>query len=265
MTADEGENIAAGATIGTALVTGAGRRIGRAIALALGRLGFAVAVHYRRSAEPAEAVAAAIRAEGGRAAIFAADLADGAQAAALVARAGAALGPLTCLINNASLFEMDTVETATLESWDNHLDLNLRAPFLLAQAFARQLPAGAQGNIINLIDMRVWKPTPYFASYTVSKAGLWMLTRTLAMALAPRVRVNGIGPGPTLKSTRQSPAQFARQVARTPLGHGASPEEICDGVRYILSARAMTGQMIALDGGQHLPSGPLHPSAAEDE
>ncbi len=238
---------------GSALITGAARRIGRAIALDLARAGWPVCVHYNASAAEAEAVVADIRAAGGRAVALAADLADANAVQRLIPAAAAALGPLACLVNNASLFEIDTVETATVASWDQHLDTNLRAPFLLAQAFARQLPPGIEGNIINLIDMRVWKLTPRFTSYTISKAGLWTLTQTLAMALAPAIRVNGIGPGPSLPSARQTAEQFARQVARTPLQRGAGPAEICAAVRFLLASPSITGQMLALDGGQHLP------------
>jgi NAD(P)-dependent dehydrogenase (short-subunit alcohol dehydrogenase family) len=235
-----------------ALVTGAGKRVGRAIALMLGREGWDVAVHYRRSRDEAEAVVRDIVAGGRRAVAVSADLAREEETAALVTRAATALGPLGCLVNNASVFEDDLTLTATRASWDRHLETNLRAPFLLMQGFARQVPPDAQGAIVNLLDQRVWSLTPYFISYTLSKAGLWALTQSMALALAPRIRVNGIGPGPTLPSPRQTEAQFQRQQALMPLGHGTSPEEIAEAVRFILGARAMTGQMIALDGGQHL-------------
>ncbi|AUX41949.1 short-chain dehydrogenase [Sorangium cellulosum] len=237
----------------TALVTGAGKRIGRAIALGLARDGWAVAVHYHRSAAEAEAVVDAITGAGGKAAAVAADLRSEPETGSLVERAAGALGAaLGCLINNASLFEFDAAETATRASWDAHMEVNLRAPFVLSQAFARQLPEAARGAIINVIDQRVLNLTPHFVSYTVSKSGLWTLTRTLAMALAPRIRVNGIGPGPALPSAYQEPDQFARQAARMPLGRGTTPEEITDAVRFLLSAPSITGQMLALDGGQHL-------------
>ena len=236
----------------TALVTGAARRIGRAIALDLARHGWAVAVHYHRSEEDAAEVVRRIAAEGGRAASLRADLAREEEAASLVERAAAELGPLTCLVNNASLFELDLADTVTRASWDAHLETNLRAPFVLTQAFARQLPEGESGHVINLLDQRVWNLTPYFVSYTVSKTGLWTLTRSLALALAPRIRVNAVGPGPALRSPRQAEADFARQCEATPLKRGTTPEEICDAVRFILAAPALTGQMIALDGGQHL-------------
>lgn len=237
---------------GVALVTGGALRIGRAIALDLARHGWAVAVHYNRSRADADEVVRTIRAAGGRAAAVAADLADHDATAALVPKAAQALGPVTLLVNNASVFENDRIESATLESWDQHIDVNLRAPFFLTQAFARQVPESADGNVINVIDMRVWRLTPFFSSYTVSKAGLWTLTQTLALALAPRIRVNGIGPGPVLRNPRQTQAQFDRQWSSTPLRRGATPDEIAAAVRFILAAPAMTGQMIALDGGQHL-------------
>jgi NAD(P)-dependent dehydrogenase (short-subunit alcohol dehydrogenase family) len=183
----------------------------------------------------------------------------------LVPSAAALVGPIGTLINNAACFEHDTILNATLESWTLQLDVNLRAPFFLAQSFARALPEGMSGNIINLIDMRVWKPTPHFASYTVSKSGLWLLTQTLAMALAPRIRVNGIGPGPTLPSTHQSESAFARQTAALPLRRAPTPADIAAGVRYILEAESLTGQMLALDGGQHLPSPPLSAPNGDDE
>ncbi len=235
-----------------ALVTGAGQRIGRACALALAADGYAVAVHYQRSGKAAEAVAASIREAGGNAIAVAADLADEHATAALLPRAADALGPIGVLVNNASVFDGDTVESATEESWHRHLAVNLRAPFVLIQQFVRQLPADAGGNVVNLLDERVWSLTPYFVSYTVSKAGLWTLTQTMALALAPRIRVNGIGPGPTLPSPRQSHAQFLEQCRGMPLRRGTAPEEIAAALRFILAAPAMTGQMIALDGGQHL-------------
>ncbi len=234
------------------LVTGGAKRIGRAIALALARDGWSVAIHYNGSRREADAAVREIAALGGRAVAIKADLGREAQAAGLVSRAARAVGPLTCLINNASVFERDEADSTTRASWDRHMEINLRAPFVLMQHFARQLPRGRQGNVVNLIDQRVWSLTPHFVSYTVSKAGLWTLTQTMALALAPRIRVNGIGPGPTLPSPRQSAAQFRRQCAAMPLGRGTTPAEIADAVRFVLAAPAMTGQMIALDGGQHL-------------
>jgi len=235
-----------------ALVTGGARRIGQALALALAGDGFAVAVHHRNSHAAAEDLVALIRNKGGAAVALAADLGDEAAVRTLLSRAEQALGPIGCLVNNAGVFASDTVETVTRQSWELHLAVNLRAPFLLIQDFATRLPKSASGVVVNLLDQRVWSLTPYFVSYTLSKAGLWTLTQTMALALAPRIRVNGIGPGPALPSPRQSAEEFARQCATMPLRRGTSPQEIATALRFILSAPAVTGQMIALDGGQHL-------------
>jgi NAD(P)-dependent dehydrogenase (short-subunit alcohol dehydrogenase family) len=235
-----------------ALVTGGARRIGRALVLALAEDGFAVAIHHHNSHEEAEALAAGIVRAGGKAVALTADLADEGAVDQLLPRAAAALGPIGCLVNNASIFENDTAATASRDSWDRHLAVNLRAPFVLMQSFARHLPAEAGGVIVNLLDERVWNLTPYFVSYTLSKAGLWNLTQTMALALAPRIRVNGIGPGPTMPSPRQSGAQFLDRCRKMPLRRGTSPDEIAAALRFILAAPAMTGQMIALDGGEHL-------------
>jgi NAD(P)-dependent dehydrogenase (short-subunit alcohol dehydrogenase family) len=239
-----------------ALVTGGARRLGRAAALALAEAGFDVAIHYATSAAAAEETAAAIRARGRRAVTLRADLAREAEVARLVPDASAALGPLGVLVNNASTFERDEWHDATRESWDAHLEPNLRAPFLLTQAVAKALPEAAEGVVVNLLDQRVWSLTPHFVSYTVSKAALWTLTQTLALALAPRIRVNGIGPGPALPSPRQTQEQFDRQCRSVPLRRGTSPDEVAAALMAILSLPSMTGQMIALDGGQHLQWSP---------
>ena len=240
---------------GVALVTGAGQRIGRAIALELGAQGWTVAIHHRRSEAAVEDTAAMIRAQGGSAELFAADLADEAQVTALASQVAADLGPITCLVNNASLFEHDGATTVTQQSWDRHFAINLRAPFVLIQAMAAGLPEGATGNVINLLDERVWNLTSEFVSYTLAKSGLWTLTQTMAMALAPHIRVNGIGPGPVLASKNQTPEQFADQVASTPLKQATPVEKIAEAVTFILGSPTMTGQMIALDSGQHLDRG----------
>ena len=248
-----------------ALVTGGAKRLGRAIVLGLAEAGFDLAVHYAGSAAEAEDTAGTIRAMGRRAVTLRADLAREAEAEALLPAAMAALGPLGVLVNNASTFERDEWHDATRESWDAHLEPNLRAPFALIQAFARALPKGAEGVVLNMLDQRVWSLTPHFVSYSVSKAGLWALTQSMALALAPRIRVNGIGPGPALPSPRQSQAQFDRQAASVPLRHGTSPEEIGRAAVAILALPAMTGQMIALDGGQHLQWSPASPAAELEE
>ena len=234
------------------LVTGAAKRLGRAIALDLAAAGWNVAIHYNGSAADAEEVAAEIRAKGCKGALVQADFAREEETATAVPAAAKAIGPLTALINSASLFENDDWRSATRQSWDDHMEANLRAPFLLAQMFAKQLPREEKGNIINIIDQRVLKPTPQFLSYSLSKAGLYWLTTTLAQGMGPNIRVNAVGPGPTLKNPRQSDADFNRQRDATILKHGADPADICGAVRYLLSADAVTGQMLAVDGGQHL-------------
>ena len=239
-----------------ALVTGGAKRLGRAIVLELARQGFDVAIHYAGSIADAEDTGATVRSLGRKAVSLSADLRDEEQTAQLMPRATEALGPIGVLVNNASRFERDEWDTVTRETWDSHTAIHLRAPFVLIQAFAKALPATAEGVVINMIDQRVWSLTQHFVSYTLSKAGLWTLTQTMALALAPRIRVNGIGPGPALPSPRQSQAQFDRQSASVPLRHGTSPEEIGRAVAMILSLPAMTGQMIALDGGQHLQWAP---------
>lgn len=239
-----------------ALVTGGARRLGRASALALAGAGFDIAIHHRDSLEDAKATQQAVEALGRRAVLLHADLAVEAQVARLVPDATAALGPVGVLLNNASTFERDEWQDATRESWDQHIEPNLRAPFVLMQAMALALPAQAKGVVINMLDQRVWSLTPHFVSYTVSKAALWALTQSMALALAPRIRVNGIGPGPAMPSVRQSPEHFAQQCASVPLAHGTSAEEVAEAVLSILRLPAMTGQMIALDGGQHLQWSP---------
>lgn len=236
-----------------ALITGAARRIGRAIAADLARDGWAVAIHYRNSSAEAESLCRDIAASGGQAVALAADLGDIAAVRALPGRCRAALGAApTCLVNNASEFLLDSLQSLDEATWQTHQDINLKAPVFLAQAMLDALPEGTGGNIINIIDQRVWKLTPDFFSYTISKAGLWTATRTLAQALAPRIRVNAIGPGPVLRSIHQTESEFATEQASTLLGTGPSPEEIASAVRFILSSPSMTGQMIALDAGQHL-------------
>ena len=249
-----------------ALITGGARRIGRVLARRFAADGWDVAIHFRSSGADAEALASEISATGTNAAAIQADLASVSDVRGLVDQCKDMLGPPICLINNASDFQFDSVQTLTEESWSRHVDVNLKAPVFLAQAMVANLPAGVQGNIINIIDQRVWRLTPEFFSYTVSKAGLWSATRMMAQALAPHVRVNAIGPGPVLQSIHQTPDDFAKEAASTPLGRGTSPDEIADAIRFILDAPAMTGQMIALDGGQHLDwSGAESPAALVSE
>ena len=248
-----------------ALVTGGGHRVGRGIALDLADHGWSVAVHYNRSADAAEEVAAAIREKGAEAVTVGGDLSRESDVIGLVDQAAAALGPLGLLVNNASVFERDTALTATRESWDTHMETNLRAPFVMMQALARQRPQGASAVIVNIIDQRVWNLTHDFTSYTLSKAGLWALTQTMALSLAPEIRVAAIGPGPVLPSTRQSDEQFRRQWESMPLARGAMPSEIAAAVRFIVETPSYTGQMLALDGGQHLNWAPLASGALAEE
>ena len=236
----------------TALITGAARRIGRAIAVDLAAHGWRVGLHYRRSGEEAERLAEEINRDGGSAAALSGNLANLDDVRALVERCTEALGAPCCLVNNAAEFFPDTITSVTSSSWETHLDVNLKAPVFLAQALYLNLPDGVQGNVINIVDQRVWRPTPEFFSYTISKAGLWTATQTLAQAMAPRVRVNAIGPGPVLKSVHQTDKDFEAEKTATLLGCGPTLPEIARAVRFILDTPSMTGQMIALDGGQHL-------------
>lgn len=246
----------------TALVTGGARRLGRAMALSLAEAGHDVAIHYAGSVEEAEATAQDIRAFGRRAVTLQADLLDEAATQALLPRAVEALGqPVTVLVNNASVFEYDNMQSMTRTSWDRHMDSNLRAPVVLTQALAAQMPPAepdengepqARGLVVNMVDQRVQKLTPEFMSYTLAKMGLWAFTRTAAQALAPHVRVNAIGPGPTMQGARQSDSHFERQRKATVLGRGADAKGIVQALEYFLNARAVTGQLICVDGGQHL-------------
>ena len=237
---------------GPILITGSAKRIGRQLALELAGIGHDIAVHCNHSIVEAREVAKLIGDMGRRCIIVQGDLFLADTPERLIAEAADGLGGLSGLINNASIFEPDEVGAITTQSWARHQDTNLRAPVMLAQAFAKQLAEGAHGNIINIIDQRVWKLNPKFFSYTASKSALWTVTRTLAQALAPRIRVNAIGPGPALPNIRMDEEEFAKQSRLTLLGRGTSPAEISAAVKFILSQPALTGQMIVLDGGQHL-------------
>lgn len=245
-----------------ALVTGAAIRLGREIALYLAQKGYDVAVHYAASEAGAHETVAGIKAMGLNSVALQADLLSDVGSQPLIARAGKALGgPLTLLVNNASIFEHDTIDTATRSSWDRHMESNLRAPFVLTQEFAKQAPKAqadakgepvAQGLVVNMLDQRVRKLTPDFMSYTLAKMGLWALTQTAARALAPDIRVNAIGPGPTVQGVRQSTQHFTRQRAATVLERGSNPSDITAALGYFIAAPAVTGQLLCVDGGQHL-------------
>ena len=236
----------------TLLVTGGGQRIGRAICLAMAKDGWQVAVHYNNSLVEANNVVNEITDSGNIALAVQADLMDEEAASSLISNISDKLSPVTAVINNASVFDADTVESVTKDSWDRHLAINLRAPFLLTQSLEKNLNKDQNGNIINILDQRVENLTPYFTSYTVSKSALWTLTKTTAAARAPNIRVNAIGPGPTLPSMRQSQSQFEKQVSLTPLAVQVKLEEICRAVKFILATRSMTGQLLSIDSGQHL-------------
>jgi NAD(P)-dependent dehydrogenase (short-subunit alcohol dehydrogenase family) len=235
---------------GVALVTGAGQRIGRAIATALAGAGYSIAIHCRRSKDEAKSLATEIAKAGGRSAIVVADLADEKAVAQLIPESAAAIGPLSLLVNSAAVFEPDRIGSLDRARWDRQFAINLIAPVFLTDAFAAQAPDGA--SIVNLVDQRVFKLTPHFLSYTLTKSALAAATHTLAQALAPKIRVNGIAPGPTLPSSRQDPAEFARQAARLPLGHGPTPDDISQAVLFLASARSTTGVIVSVDGGQHI-------------
>ena len=240
------------ASRGAALITGGARRIGRVLVTAAADAGFDVAIHVRSVDDEAETAAAEVRARGRKSAILTCDLRKESATVALVGEAEAELGPVTLLVNCASVFEEDAFADMNRASWDAHMETNLRAPLVLAQAFARRLPADREGLIVNVLDQRVLNPTPEFFSYSLSKAALWDATRILAQALAPRVRVNGIGPGPTLPSTYQDQAAFDVEAAATLMGRSVPPSQIALALRYLIDATSVTGQMIAVDSGQHL-------------
>ncbi|WP_313665259.1 SDR family oxidoreductase [Shinella sp.] len=236
----------------TALVTGGAKRIGKAIVEDLAANGFAVAIHANTSLDDAEALAATIRARGQMASAVQCDLADGAATAGLIAATCQALGPLDLIVNNASLFKPDTVAAFDDALWDRHFAVHVKAPSILARDFVRQLPEGVTGSIVNIIDQRVWNPTPRYYSYTLSKSALWMATRTMAQSFAPQVRVNAIGPGPSLPNERQTDEAFRTQIDGLILRRGPDLGEFGRTVRFLFDTPSITGQMIALDGGQHL-------------
>lgn len=235
-----------------ALITGSARRIGKCLVERLSASGYEIAIHCDRSAKEAEILAHNVTVNGGKAVVVKADLADQAAVDGLMSQAGAALGSLTVLINNAALFEPDNLMSLDRRLWERQLAVNLSAPIFLTREFAHQLPVNARGSVINIIDQRVLHPGPSFFSYTLAKSALWNATRTMAQALAPSIRVNAIGPGPTLPSSRQREGDFLRQSAALPLGRGPEPDAISDAALYLLEAGSVTGQFLAVDGGQHL-------------
>lgn len=236
----------------TVLVTGGARRIGRAIVEGLAEAGFSIAIHANASIEDAEKLATQLGARGTRAIAVSADLRDENAARDMIRRANDVLGGLDLLVNNASIFEKDSLTDFTKDLWDRHFDIHVRAPSILVSEFAKLVPENGRGLVVNIIDQRVWAPTPGFYTYTLSKAALYMATKTMAMSLAPRIRVNAIGPGPTLANERQSPEDFARQSGAVMLGKGPDLDEFARTIMYFYETPSVTGQMIAIDGGQHL-------------
>jgi len=236
----------------TALVTGGAARIGAAIVADLARHDFAVAIHTNSSLQPAETLASEIRSNGGRAAVITGDLTNPSDCDKMIRAAVEAVGPLDLLVNNASIFHDDSIDDFSSDSFDRHFAVHVKAPSILISGFALQLPAEQQGLVVNVIDQRVWKLTPRFYSYTLSKSALWTATQTLAQALAPKIRVNAIGPGPTLKGARQTEEDFTAQLDGLILKAGPALDEFGATVRFLFDTPSITGQMIALDGGQHL-------------
>ncbi len=235
-----------------ALVTGGARRVGRAISLKLAEAGYAVAIHCNTSVDEAEALAQEIIAAGGRAVVISADLVDPVSVEAIIPAAAAQLGPVMLLVNNASMFANDSITSIDVPTWNRQFSVNIRAPSVLAGMMATALPQGMEGAIVNILDQRVWKLTPEYYSYTLSKAAMWAATQTMAQAFAPRIRVNAVGPGPTMANVHDGEALFQQEAAGTLLGHAIAPEEIADAVLYLATARSITGQMLAVDSGQHL-------------
>ena len=247
---------------GSAFITGAATRIGKEMALGLAAQGKNIVVHYMNSKKEAEQVVIEAKSYGVRAECIKADLLKDSEVSGLISAASSLIGnPLDVLVNNASIFEYDNVETASLDSWNRHIGTNLKAPLFLMQEFSRQVPDGivdskgeylSQANIVNIVDQRVLKKTPEFFTYSLAKMGLWSLTQTAAQALAPKIRVNAIGPGPTIQGHRQKEDHFKKQRKNTVLKRGSAPNEILAALTFILNTPSITGQLICIDGGQHL-------------
>ena len=236
----------------SALITGGARRIGAALAEHLSKAGYAVVIHCLHSIDEAEHLALRIRDDGGKASIVTGDLADRDVLERLVGEAANKVGPLSLLVNSASVFDTDSLETLGFDAWQRNFDINLRAPIFLARKFAEQAKKLTDPSIINLVDHRVLKLTPQHFSYTLSKSALYTATVTMAQAFAPHVRVNAIGPGPTLPNEHDGEAGLTREIAGIPLMHGVSPDDIAEAALYLAKARSVTGQLIAVDAGQHI-------------
>tara|TARA_X000000368_G_scaffold257221_1_gene203300 strand:+ start:728 stop:1510 length:783 start_codon:yes stop_codon:yes gene_type:complete len=239
-------------TPGVAIVTGGSKRIGKSIVKKLSFLGWKVIIHYNSNKNDALSLQKEIQKKGGAASIIKANLNSSKATEELISKSEKKFGKLTLLVNNASIFENDSVHSLTIDTWDIHNNVNTKAPLLLSQSFAKLLPKKEPGVIINIIDQRVFSPRPDFISYSSSKNSLFWLTKVLAQALSPKIRVCAIGPGPTLKGARQTDNDFKNQSQSVPLGNGSSPEDISQAIEFILNASSFTGQMITLDGGEHL-------------
>ena len=239
-------------TPGVAIVTGGSKRIGKSIVKKLSFLGWKVIIHYNSNKNDALSLQKEIQKKGGAASIIKANLNSSKATEELISKSEKKFGKLTLLVNNASIFENDSVHSLTIDTWDIHNNVNTKAPLLLSQSFAKLLPKKEPGVIINIIDQRVFSPRPDFISYSASKNSLFWLTKVLAQALSPKIRVCAIGPGPTLKGARQTDNDFKNQSQSVPLGNGSSPEDISQAIEFILNASSFTGQMITLDGGEHL-------------
>lgn len=237
---------------GVALITGAADRIGAAMAKALAADGYQTIIHFNSSGEKAQNLASEIIKNGGSARVIGADLLKSDARNSLISNATDLFGPLDVLINNASIFQPDSIHALSPDLWQKHFSIHAETPVFLASAFAQQLPKDRTGNVINMIDQRVWALKPTFFSYTLSKSALWTATQTMAQSLAPQIRVNAIGPGPTIKNIHQNQDDFEKEIEALPLKVGPQLDEICNAVRFILDAPSMTGQMVALDGGEHL-------------
>lgn len=237
-----------------ALVTGATRRIGLSIAECLAAKGYYLALHCNETAyEETKEAAGRLVERGSKTLVIPADLLDPAAPARIMKAAVNAFGSLDLLVNNASIFEEDSAFALDLDLWERLLAINLRAPLLLAQEFVRQVPEGSAAAVVNIIDQRVWRPTPQFFSYSVTKSALWWATQTMAQTFAPRgIRVNAVGPGPVLPNEPQGAKGFAAEVAGVPLKRAVAEAEIAEAVLYLARATSVTGQMIVVDAGQHL-------------
>ena len=235
----------------TVLITGSSKRVGRSIAMKLAEEGFNIAIHYNKSSKESHSLQKELKKYNVKVKTFKLDLQKTDRIKIFFKNVVKYFGEINILINNASTFEFDSIKNATIKSYDKHLDVNLKAPFFLSKYFVEAL-GKKKGNIINILDQRVMNTTPYFTSYTISKSALLTLTRSLALSLAPKIRVNAIAPGPTLKSTRQTKEEFKKQILRTPLKKKVSLEEINNGIIFLLKSETITGQTIVLDSGQNM-------------